>query len=95
LKKSNFNLILGKLGKTKTMLKLGRKAEIKKETPIKKKQICNIDNSKFLLNNSNFEDITFKEIHGNIGLREPIYCFCNYVSYGDMVKCDNPKVKFF
>ncbi len=47
-----------------------------------------------LFNNS-LIDITHKEIDGKIGLREPIYCFCNYVSYGDMVKCDNSKVKSF
>ena len=42
-------------------------------------------------NNSNLEDITYKEIDGKIGPKEPIYCFCNYVSYGNMIKCDNPK----
>jgi hypothetical protein len=39
------------------------------------------------------EDITYKEIDGKLDPNEPIYCFCNYVSYGNMVKCDNPKVK--
>lgn len=38
------------------------------------------------------EDITYKEIDGKIDSKEPIYCFCNYVSYGNMVKCDNIKV---
>jgi hypothetical protein len=23
---------------------------------------------------------------------EPVYCFCNNVSYGDMIKCDNDLV---
>lgn len=41
----------------------------------------------------NFEDITYKEIDGKLAFGEPIYCFCNYVSYGEMVKCDNLKVK--
>jgi len=40
----------------------------------------------------NFEDITYKEIDGKLDPKEPIYCFCNYISYGNMVKCDNPKV---
>lgn len=44
-----------------------------------------------LSNDSSFEDITYKEIDGKIGPKEPIYCFCNYVSYGNMIKCDNPK----
>ena len=26
---------------------------------------------------------------------EPRYCLCNQVSYGDMVACDNPDVRFF
>ena len=46
-----------------------------------------------LSKNSSFEDITYKEIDGKIGPKEPIYCFCNYVSYGNMIKCDNPKCK--
>lgn len=24
---------------------------------------------------------------------EPLYCFCNGVSYGDMIKCDNDTVR--
>ena len=23
------------------------------------------------------------------GIREPVYCFCKNVSYGDMIACDN------
>ena len=46
-----------------------------------------------LSKNSSFEDITYKEIDGKIGPKEPIYCFCNYVSYGNMITCDNPKCK--
>jgi hypothetical protein len=45
-----------------------------------------------LLNSSHLEDITYKEIDGKLDPKEPIYCFCNYISYGDMVKCDNAKV---
>lgn len=25
---------------------------------------------------------------------EPTYCFCNQVSYGEMVACDNPNVSY-
>jgi hypothetical protein len=40
---------------------------------------------------SHLEDITYKEIEGKLNPKEPIYCFCNYVSHGNMVKCDNLK----
>jgi len=42
--------------------------------------------------NKHLVDITFAEIDGKLNHNEPIYCFCNYISYGNMVKCDNPKV---
>ena len=32
-------------------------------------------------------DITYREIDRKIGMDEQTYCFCNYVSYGNMVKC--------
>lgn len=38
-------------------------------------------------------DITYRELDGKIGLKEKIYCFCHYVSYGNMIKCDNPNCK--
>jgi Chromatin remodeling protein, contains PhD zinc finger len=28
-----------------------------------------------------------------IDKNEPRYCYCNGVSYGEMIKCDNPWVK--
>ena len=40
-----------------------------------------------------WEDVTYKELDGKIGPKEPIYCFCNYISYGNMIKCDNPSCK--
>ena len=43
----------------------------------------------------NYEDVTYSEIAGKLNPNEPIYCFCNYISYGNMVKCDNPKVSIF
>ena len=33
-------------------------------------------------------EITNIPVHKN----EPRYCFCNGVSYGEMIKCDNPYV---
>ena len=45
------------------------------------------------LNSEDWEDITYKELDNKIGIKEPLYCFCNYVSYGNMIKCDNPKCK--
>jgi hypothetical protein len=31
----------------------------------------------------------------DIDPNEPLYCFCQQVSYGDMVGCDNDSVSFF
>jgi hypothetical protein len=97
MKNLNLNLNISinglKKRKTKKILKLSKKNDkkiISTNSTFKKKK----ENLKSFLQNNNFEDITYKEIDGKIGLREPIYCFCNYVSYGDMVKCDNPKVNF-
>ena len=42
---------------------------------------------------SSWENITYKELDGKIGPKEPLYCFCNYISYGNMIKCDNPNCK--
>ena len=44
-------------------------------------------------NDSGWEDVTYKELDGKIGPKEPVYCFCNYISYGNMIKCDNPHCK--
>ena len=66
---------------------LGKRGKIIKTTIITEN--INDQNS----NNSSLEDITYKEIDDKIGPQEPIYCFYNYVSYGNMIKCDNPKCK--
>ena len=42
---------------------------------------------------SSWENITYRELDGKIGPKEPLYCFCNYISYGNMIKCDNPNCK--
>ena len=41
---------------------------------------------------SNFEDVTYAEIDGRVDPNEQLYCFCNYISYGNMIKCDNSTV---
>jgi hypothetical protein len=75
--------------------KIGKRGKIKKKTSNENEN----DNKYFINNglindtNSNLEDITYSEIDRKIGPKEPVYCFCNYVSYGNMIKCDNPKCK--
>ena len=55
------------------------------------------ENTKKILENKDiglgWEDVTYKELDGKIGPKEPVYCFCNYISYGNMIKCDNPNCK--
>ncbi len=97
LKNLNLNLNVSinslKKRKTKKILKLKSVGKKIKNLSAKKKE----KNENFYTLNEagHFEDITYKEIDGKIGLREPIYCFCNYVSNGNMVKCHNPKVIIF
>jgi hypothetical protein len=99
--KLNYNnkIIEKVLDKNKKIIKNGKKnKKIGKRGKIRK----NLNENKFFINNnnnlineanSNLEDITYTEIDRKIGPKEPIYCFCNYVSYGNMIKCDNPKCK--
>lgn len=56
------------------------------------KQTQSKEKSRMILNDTSLEDITYKELDGKLDPKEPIYCFCNYVSFGNMVKCDNSKV---
>ena len=39
-----------------------------------------------------YNDITYSEITGILNPNEIIYCFCNYISYGNMIRCDNTEV---
>jgi hypothetical protein len=58
--------------------------------------ISSEENKKILENGDlplGWEDVTYKELDGKIGPKEPVYCFCNYISYGNMIKCDNPTCK--
>ena len=57
---------------------------------INKQKEKKIDNEEIGLE---WEDVTYKELDGKIGPKEPVYCFCNYISYGNMIKCDNPNCK--
>ena len=41
-----------------------------------------------------FTDITFQEIDSKMNHNEPLYCYCNYISFGNMIKCDNDNVIF-
>ena len=60
-----------------------------------KGHIIDEEQKKQILENKNlaWEDVTYKELDGKIGPKEPVYCFCNYISYGNMIKCDNPTCK--
>ena len=60
-----------------------------------KNDVINEDQKKQILENKDlaWEDVTYKELDGKIGPKEPVYCFCNYISYGNMIKCDNPNCK--
>ena len=61
-----------------------------------KNENINEQNKKILENGelgTEWEDVTYKELDGKIGPKEPVYCFCNYISYGNMIKCDNPLCK--
>lgn len=35
------------------------------------------------------------EIDLPVDPNEPTYCYCNRVSYGEMIACDNPEVKTY
>ena len=60
-----------------------------------KNDVINEEQKKQILENKDlaWEDVTYKELDGKIGPKEPVYCFCNYISYGNMIKCDNPTCK--
>ena len=92
--KLNYNnkIIEKVLDKNKKIIKKEKK-KIGKRGKIKKNNEFFINNNLINETNSNLEDITYTEIDRKIGPKEPIYCFCNYVSYGNMIKCDNPKCK--
>ena len=47
------------------------------------------DVSNITSNSNNFEDINYAEIDGKFGLKENLFCFCNYIAYGNMIRCDN------
>lgn len=39
-----------------------------------------------------FANTTGMQLDLPVDPNEPTYCFCNQVSYGDMIACDNPDV---
>lgn len=38
-------------------------------------------------------DITYREFDGHIGKDEELFCYCNYVVYGDMINCEYEECK--
>ena len=90
---SSINSKLKKKLKNKKFLKNKR---LLNENIDKESDIENENNTNMLENNDiglGWEDVTYKELDGKIGPKEPVYCFCNYISYGNMIKCDNPNCK--
>jgi hypothetical protein len=87
MKKSNFYFYTKKLF-------IEKSAKDAKHNNTTSKKETKIDLNDEILNNMKLEDITYKEIDGKIDPKEPVYCFCNYISYGNMVKCDNSKVNY-
>ena len=90
---SSINSKLKKKLKNKKLLKNKR---LLNENIDKESDIENENNTNMLENNDiglGWEDVTYKELDGKIGPKEPVYCFCNYISYGNMIKCDNPSCK--
>jgi hypothetical protein len=54
----------------------------------KNKKIKKIENR----SNIDLEDITYTAFNNKLTLNEQVFCFCNYISHGSMIKCDNSKV---
>ena len=74
--------------KNKRELNQKNKKENTEEDTEQEKKLIEIGDS-----DQYWEDVTYKELDGKIGPKEPVYCFCNYISYGNMIKCDNPSCK--
>ena len=69
-----------------------KKGDIINHNNINNNQIKNKTKSlkeKLISNENDLIDITYQELDGKMK-KEKTYCFCNYISYGNMVKCDNP-----
>lgn len=86
------NKIKGNLSKNKKLGNRGKtRNKSKEQAQIIVEESVNSNVRSSELDSSGWEDITYKELDGKVGRHEKIYCFCNYVSYGNMIKCDNPK----
>lgn len=72
----------------------GEKKSLIKGKKHKKKAILSsrTENINPTINSNHYEDVTYAEIDGRIDPNEQLYCFCNYISYGNMIKCDNHSV---
>ena len=84
--KSLENYLNKKRGKNQKNSKINNNKICIKNEEFKDDEVKKNNNNE--LNETEWEDITYKELDGKI-VKEPIYCFCNYVSYGNMIKCDN------
>lgn len=70
----------------------GKKRGIKIAKDKKKGESCKIVTKTDL---DGYVDITYSELDSKLNYMEPIYCFCNYISFGNMIKCDNEKVSAY
>jgi hypothetical protein len=70
-----------------------RKEKEKKKENEKKK--TNEKSNQDVMDFNKYNDITYSEITGILNPNENIYCFCNYISYGNMIRCDNVDVYLF
>ena len=84
-----------KLLKSKRIRSVSKSQNENNNTINDNNDIITEDQKKNILENNElgWEDVTYKELDGKIGPKEPVYCFCNYISYGNMIKCDNPTCK--
>ena len=80
---------VGKRNRTKSKSGNLKIKKLKTGKIYKKKFSGNLENSEKIGEDSGWEDVTYQELDGKIGPKETTYCFCNYISYGNMIKCDN------
>lgn len=95
------HLKLGKANGEKKALSTKLKQEkefldLQENKTLKDENNCKIAKFKRLESNYNkrdYEDITDKELDMKINHNEQTYCYCKYISFGNMIKCDNDDVR--
>ncbi len=90
---SNISNIVISDGENNSNKKKNKNSKLKKKNPCKKQFIIVKKSKNAFI--GNFVDITYDEIDSKINHNEPLYCFCNYISFGSMIKCDNDNVRKF